>query len=96
MSKITVLSDMKVGDIEISTRKNKKYVVRVSEDLYVHFGQQGCSHYHDKMGYYARFNHGDKKKRAAWRARFKAITKNGKPAYKDKTSAVYYAWKYLW
>lgn len=41
-------------------------------------------------------DHGDNKKRKAWRARHSQILRGGYPAYKQKDSAAYWAWKILW
>lgn len=41
-------------------------------------------------------DHKDKIKRANWRARHSMIMKNGKPAYKQKSSASWWAYRLLW
>ena len=41
-------------------------------------------------------DHGDNKKRKAWRARHSQILRGGIPAYKQKDSGSYWSWKILW
>ena len=44
-----------------------------------------------------KYDHGDKKRRASYRARHKAIKlKDGTLAYKNKNSASYWSMNYLW
>ena len=42
------------------------------------------------------FDHGDNKKRRAWRARHTQILRGGYPAYKQKDSPSYWAYHILW
>lgn len=78
-----------VSGIGYSTRKNKRMFVDIGDPIKkrIHFGAKGGQTYAD---------HRDEKKRKAWRARHSKILKNGKPAYKDKTSPEFYAWHILW
>lgn len=85
-----------------STRKDKKYMV-VYNGKKIHFGaiQNGTpmDQYKDStgLGIYSKYDHGDKKRRASYRSRHKAIKlKDGSLAYKNKSSPSYYSWMYLW
>lgn len=70
-----------------STRKSKKYMV-LFNNRWIHFGAAGMSDY---------TIHGDSERRRRYRARHRAIKlKNGRPAYKDKTSPSYWSWHLLW
>lgn len=89
-------------DFKVSTRKNKKYMVKVG-NKWVHFGAivngKPMGQFKDitGLGVYSKYDHGDKKRRDAYRARHKAIKlKDGTPAYKNKKSGSYWSWKYLW
>jgi len=63
----------------------------------IHFGHYNYHHYKDKIGLWSFADHNDPKRRAAYRARHGKIKlKNGRFAYKDKTSPEYWAWHYLW
>lgn len=85
-----------------STRKDKKYMVKVG-DKWIHFGavvnMVPMQQFKDStgLGLYSKYDHGDKKRRDAYRARHKAIKlKDGTLAYKNKNSASYWSWRYLW
>ena len=80
-----------------STRKNKKYMVKVN-DTWVHFGDKRYSHYFDSaLGLYKQMNHNDEHRRKLYRARAKEIKdKDGNLTYLDKTSPNYWAYHYLW
>ena len=84
-----------------STRKNKKYMVKVN-NKWVHFGNltpPANQHYKDTtgLGLYTHLNHGDKKRRDAYRKRHMAIKlKDGTYAYKNKEQPAYFSLKYLW
>tara|TARA_R110000796_G_scaffold171474_1_gene288576 strand:+ start:83 stop:328 length:246 start_codon:yes stop_codon:yes gene_type:complete len=70
-----------------STRKNKKFMVLTNNGI-IHFGD---SRYLDFS------NHGDKKKQSAYCKRAKGITnKKGELTYKDKDSANYWSFNYIW
>lgn len=77
------------SDIKHSTRKGKRFMIRQG-DKYIHFGVWPFS----GKGTY--LDHGDDDIRKAWKARHKEIMKDGKPAYKDKSSPEYYSWRILW
>ncbi len=77
-------------ELQESTRKNKRFMIW-KDDTWIHFGIP----YKDLMvGTY--LDHGDRDIRDKWRARHKKIMKNGKPAWKDKTSPEYYSYRILW
>ena len=85
-----------------STRKDKKYMVKVN-NKWIHFGAivngKPMEHFKDStgLGLYSKYDHGDKKRRDAYRARHKAIKlKDGSYAYKNKNSPSYWSWLYLW
>lgn len=89
-------------EFKVSTRKNKKYMVKVG-NKWVHFGAivngKPMEQFKDStgLGVYSKYDHGNKKRRDAYRARHKAIKlKDGTPAYKNKSSASYWSWNYLW
>lgn len=75
--------------INISNAKNKRFVVIV-DGKKIHFG---VWEFKDKGTF---LDHKDEKIRDAWRARHSKILKDGKPAYKDKNSPSYWAWRILW
>ena len=75
-----------VTDFGFSTVKNKRFYV-IYNDKIINFGSKNGETFID---------HGDEKKRKAWRARHgKIYNKNGL-AYEDKTSPEYYSWNLLW
>ena len=85
-----------------STRATKKYMV-VYNGKKIHFGaivnMIPMEQFKDStgLGLYSKYDHGDKKRRASYRARHKAIKlKDGTLAYKNKNSASYWSMKYLW
>lgn len=74
-----------------STTKNKKYSVRVMKDgkrRLIHFGQKGYEQYHDKLGYYSKFDHNDTKRKALYYKRHGPSN--------DKNTAKYWSHKILW
>jgi hypothetical protein len=79
----------KVSGIGYSKRKGKRFIVDIGDPTTqrIHFGSKNGKTYID---------HGDKKKRIAWKARHKKIMKQGKPAYLDKSSPEFYSWHLLW
>lgn len=82
-----------------STRKDKKYMVKAPSGRWVHFGNKNYQHFFDKvpLKLYSHLDHKDTKRKAAYRARHKAIKlKDGTPAYKNKEQASYWSWHYLW
>ena len=81
-----------------STRKDKKYMVKVG-NKWVHFGNKNYQQYFDKvpLKLYSHLDHKDPERRANYRSRHKAIKlKDGTLAYKNKNSASYWSWLYLW
>lgn len=74
-------------DFGESRVKDKRYYV-VYDGKRINFGSRDGSTYID---------HDDDQKRKAWRARHSKIRlKDGRPAYKTKTSPAYWAWNLLW
>ncbi len=72
---------------EKSTRKNKKFMVKTKKGI-IFFGD---SRYEDFT------QHKDKKRREAYCKRAKAIkNKKGELTYKDKDTANYWSYNYLW
>lgn len=81
-----------------STRKNKKYMVKVNGKL-IHFGDTRYGHFKDSTGLnlYSYLDHGDTKRRLNYKKRHsKILLKNGEPAYKNKSSPAFYSYNYLW
>ena len=81
-----------------STRKNKKYMVKV-DDKWVHFGDTRYQQFSDKvpLKLYSHLNHNDKERQKKYIARAKGIVdKNGNLTWNDKESANYYSVKFLW
>ena len=74
------------SEFGISKAKNKRFYV-VYDGKIIYFGS--------RIGK-AFIDHHDEKKRKAWQSRHSKILKNGKPAYKDKTSPEYYNWRLTW
>jgi hypothetical protein len=81
----------------ISPIKGKKYRAIFKDGTKIDFGARGYQHYHDKIGYYAKWNHGDKERRRRYRLRHGAIiNKDGTRSVSVKKSAAYLSWYYLW
>ena len=78
------------GKLDISNRKNKRFVITLNDGSKIHFGVWP----YKKHGTY--LDHGNDKIRQAWKARHKAILKDGKPAYLNKHSSEFYSWNLLW
>lgn len=76
--------------IKVSTRKNKKYDVYKDDKFITSFGDKRYQQYHDKIGHYSNLDHGDKKRRDAYRTRHR-----GDKIY-DPNYAGYWSWHYLW
>ncbi len=72
-----------------STRKNKKYMVEYNGKM-IHFGQLPYEHYKDStpLKLYSHLDHKDKDRRKRYYDRMGKTT--------DKSSAKYWANKYLW
>ena len=86
-------------DFKKSTRKGKKYMVVAPNGKTIHFGSLSNEQYRDTtgLGLYTHLNHNDEKRRASYLARAKGIKdKNGNLTYKNKNSANYYSYKFLW
>lgn len=67
----------------------------------VKFGAYGMEHYKDKIGYYNKFDHNDKKRLENFQKRFGTSYKNYVEKYKDDTikmtkSPLFWSWNYLW
>jgi hypothetical protein len=73
-----------------SHKRDKKYdVFDAKTNKYItSFGSLSYQHYKDKIGYYSKLNHLDKNRKRLYYQR------HGKT--NDKTSAKYFANKYLW
>lgn len=87
-----------VPKFKVSKRAGKKYSVITPSGRCIHFGASDYEHFRDStgIGYWSHKDHNDKRRRASYRARHRAIKRNGKHAYKDKESPAYYSWHYLW
>jgi hypothetical protein len=80
---------LKLGATEFgkSNRKGKRFYVIYNNKI-IHFGLDTGSTFID---------HKDKKKRDAWRARFKQIKlKDGSLAYKNKNQSLFWSWNLTW
>ena len=73
-------------DFGLSKVKNKRFYV-VYNDKTINFGAKDGKTFID---------HEDEKKLHAWRARHSKIYNKNGLAYKDKTSASFWAWHILW
>jgi hypothetical protein len=75
--------------LEKSTRKNKKYMIRVNNKL-IHFGDSRYQHYKDStpLRLYSHLDHHDKIRRKRY------YDRHGKT--NNKNSAKYWSNKYLW
>lgn len=82
----------------VSKRQYKKYGVITPKGNIVHFGDTRYQHFKDSaLGKYSNLDHGDPKRRRNYRRRARGIkNKRGKLTYRDKESANYYAYHYLW
>lgn len=76
-------------ELRQSTRKGKRFMI-YDGDKWIHFGAYPYS------GFGTFIDHGNENLRKNWKARHSKIMKDGKPAYKDKTSPEYYSWHILW
>jgi hypothetical protein len=76
-------------DLTISKAKNKRFAIKYDNKT-INFGLWPFS------GQGSYLDHKNDTIRKAWRARHREIMKDGKPAYLDKTSPDYYAWRILW
>lgn len=93
---------VKVGnfDYQLSTKKDKKLMVKTPDGKTIHFGGNPTTskHYYDKTGLLnKKLNHNDDKTRKNWKARHgKITTKDGKLAYKNPNQSSYHSWNVLW
>ena len=79
-----------IGQLDISTRKNKRFVITKPDGTKIHFGVWPF------RGFGTYIDHHNEKLRDAWRARHKHILKDGKPAYLNRNSPEYYSYSILW
>jgi hypothetical protein len=90
---------VKVGryDYELSTKKDKKLMVRVKGKL-IHFGFKGMQHFKDKTGLLPKsLNHGDKTRQKNFLTRSAGIRdKQGKLTKNNPMSPNYHARRVLW
>ena len=73
----------------------KKYDVYQGDTFITSFGQKHPNgvpyeQYKDKIGYYSKYDHNDKKRRDRYRQRHRG------DYIDDITKAGYYSWKFLW
>lgn len=68
--------------------KNKKYDAYKDGRYITSFGALSYQHYHDKIGYYSRLNHGDSERKRRY------FLRHGKEAKKD--SSKYFSHTFLW
>ena len=93
---------VKVGrfDYKKSTISGKKLMVEVNhkgKKKTVHFGASSMEHFKDKTGIWSSKNHGDKDRRASFRARMSGIKlKDGSRAVDNPLSPAYHALRILW
>lgn len=88
-----------VFDFKKSTRKNKKYMVKIGDgDKWIHFGDTRYHHFNDKaLGLYSHLNHYDMNRLENYRKRAMGIkNKKGELTYKDINSPNYWSLRYLW
>lgn len=73
-------------DLQVSNRKYKKFKVQYNGS-WIHFGDSRYSDY---------TQHKDDDRRRRYRARHKAIMKDGRPAYLNKKSPAFWSYHLLW
>ena len=78
------------GKIEVSDKKNKRFMITLDDNSVIHFGLWPYK------GRGAYIDHKDEQIASAWRARHSKIMKDGEPAYLNPNSADYYSWHLLW
>jgi len=81
-----------------STRKNKKYMVRVG-NKWVHFGDNRYQQFNDKtpLKLYSHLNHYDVERLDKYRRRAMGImNKRGELSYRNINSPNYWSLRYLW
>jgi len=89
------MDKVKLNKIMKSTRKNKKYMIKVKNPetgrvKTIHWGDSRYGHFKDKtpLKLYKHLDHGDKERRKRYYARHGPAT--------SKLTAKYYSHKYLW
>jgi len=89
------MSNIKLNKIMKSTRKNKKYMIKVKNPetgriKTIHWGDSRYGHFKDKtpLKLYKHLDHGDKERRKRYYQRHGKAT--------SKYTAKYYSHKYLW
>lgn len=84
--------------IKVSNRGDKKYMITTPMNKKIHFGNKNYEQFKDTaLGTYKHLDHGDKSRRAAYKARHKAIkTKDGKFAYMSPEQPSFYSMYFLW
>lgn len=96
---------VKVGkyDYKKSTNPNKKLMVEVThkgKTRTIHFGNRkppANQHFKDRTGIFKSLDHGDKERRASFRARMSGIKlKDGSRAVDNPHSPAYHALRILW
>lgn len=76
------------GEINISTRKGKKFMIRSPEGKLIHFGAENSTTFLEGAS---------KEKRKSYRARHsKIILKDGRRAIDVKYSPAFLSWHLLW
>ena len=86
-------------EIKQSTQKNKKYMVKLNIDKWIHFGDSRYEQFRDStpLKLYSYLDHKDKERRKNYLLRAKGIkNKSGALTYLDKNSPNYWSIKYLW
>ena len=79
------------GKIEVSDKKNKRFMITLDDNSVIHFGLWPYK------GRGAYIDHKDEKIKSAWQARHsKIMLKDGEPAYLNIYSPNYYNWNLLW
>lgn len=98
----TRLAD-EVDRFEVPKSGKKKYVAIMKNGRRVGFGHRDYEHYKDQVprsmggGKWSKLDHGDKDRRANYRARHGGVeTASGKKAYRKKFSPAWFSWHYLW
>ena len=78
-------------DFKVSTRKNKKYMVKLENGTTVHFGDKRFKQYRDStgVGAYSHLNHLDKKRRENYKTRHEKTRHN-------KYSPSWFSDSFLW
>ena len=84
--------------IKVSNRGNYKYMVMTPMGKLIHWGDKRYEQYFDSaLGKYSHLNHGDKARRAAYKARHKKIKlKDGTYAYMNPEQPSFYSLHFLW